>query len=67
MGQYIWGGLVEYFFCQVGLMANYHGNLVQKKQTIGYCITIVGQYILGLVCYFFHPYWFDNESSWLLV
>ena len=54
-------------FCQVVLIANHHGNLVQKKQMIGQCITIVGQYIFGLVCYFFRPYWFDNESSWLLV
>ena len=57
----LWGGLVGYFFCHVGLKANHHGNLVQKKQAIGYHVTIVGQYVLGgLVEYFFPQWWFDN-------
>ena len=61
MWQYIWGGLVEYFFCQVGLIINHYGNLVQKKQTIGWCNTIMGQYVLGgLVEYFLGPCWCDN-------
>ena len=58
---HLWGGLVGYFFCHGGLITNRHGNLVQKKQTIGWCIAIMGQYVLGgLVEHFLGPCWSDN-------
>ena len=61
MWHYIWVGLVGYFFYHVGLITNRRGNLVQKKQTIGWSITIMGQYVLGgLLEHFLGPCWNDN-------
>ena len=57
----LWGGLVEHFFCHVGLITNRPGNLVQKKQTIGWSNAIMGQYVLGgLLEHFLGPCWSDN-------
>ena len=57
----LWSGLIGYFFYHVGLITNRHGNLLQKKQTIGWSITIMGQYVLGgILENFLGPCWSDN-------